>query len=266
MKEFRKNEQGLFVCEECDLVFKNIQSLSKHISLYHYKNKKIYYDKYVKEEGDDKCKICGKITKFIGFYGYKNCCSKKCTNKYAHENSKIEMYKKYGCSYPLQSTLIQNNMKNTIKEKYGTDWFVTSKEYTRVMKNKYGVENTLQNYELFNKGFKKRIASGLKIKQFNDTEILYQGSYELDFLEKFYSKIIIKQANTIKYEFNNKIKFYHPDFYIPSLNLIVEIKNSYLLKRDNDKILAKEKATVDNGFKYLIIVDKNYSEFEKLII
>ena len=265
MKEFRKNEQGLFICEECGLAFKKIQSLSKHVSLYH-KNKKDYYDKWIKENNDDKCQICKKKTKFIGFYGYKNCCSVKCTNKYAHKLSKLGMNKKYGCDYPLQSLEVQNNMKNTIHEKYNCDWFVVSSKYKSSMLKKFGVENTLQNSELFNKGFKKRIESGLKLKQFKNTDIWYQGSFEFDFLEKFYNIIDIKRAPSLKYNFKNKSKIYHPDFYIQSLNLIVECKNHYLAKRDKDKIEAKEKATIANGFNYIMIVDKDYKEFKSLFI
>jgi hypothetical protein len=71
-------------------------------------------------------------------------------------------------------------------------------------------------------------------------------------------------AKSIKYLFENKEHWYHPDFFIPSLNLVVEIKNSYLFKRDFLQIQAKEKATIASGFKYIIIVDKDYTEFKKL--
>jgi len=42
---------------------------------------KDYYDKWIKEDEDDKCKICEKNVKFNGFYGYSNCCSKPCIKK-----------------------------------------------------------------------------------------------------------------------------------------------------------------------------------------
>jgi hypothetical protein len=36
----------------------------------------------LKEEIDEKCKICGNETKFKDFrYGYKNCCSDECSKK-----------------------------------------------------------------------------------------------------------------------------------------------------------------------------------------
>jgi very-short-patch-repair endonuclease len=73
-------------------------------------------------------------------------------------------------------------------------------------------------------------------------------------------------ADTIKYLFQNKHHHYFPDFYIPSLNLIIEIKSKWTIKQQGiEKINAKEKATITNGFKYLVIVEKNYNEFNKLI-
>jgi len=70
-----------------------------------------------------------------------------------------------------------------------------------------------------------------------------------------------KNAPRIKYIFKDKEHYYFPDFYIPQLNLIVECKNSHLVKRDKDKIDAKEKAAIANGFNYIMILDKNYNDF-----
>ena len=46
---------------------------------------------------------------------------------------------------------------------------------------------------------------------------------------------------------------------------IIEIKNSYLALKDKNGIEAKEKATLAKGFNYIMIVNKNYIEFKKLI-
>jgi len=68
-------------------------------------------------------------------------------------------------------------------------------------------------------------------------------------------------AICIKYTFNGKNKVYHPDFYIPSLNLIVEIKNSYLAEKDKEQIELKKQASINSGFKYIMIINKNYTQF-----
>jgi hypothetical protein len=56
-----------------------------------------------------------------------------------------------------------------------------------------------------------------------------------------------------------------PDVYIPSLNLIIEIKasdNEHYRKRDIAVEFAKDKAVKDTTkFNYIKIFDKDYSEF-----
>jgi hypothetical protein len=237
-----------------------------HIGLYHYKDKKIYYDKWLKKDNEGYCSICGNLTKFESIkYGYKNCCSKKCKDIYAHNRSKEEFKKKYNVDYPLQTELAQINMRKTVNKKYGSDYFVQSRSYRQEMLKRYNVENTLQSPELFNKGFRKRIESGKRINSFKDTNLTYQGSYELDFLEKFYDKIDIENGPSVPYLFEGKNKVYHSDFYIPSKNLVVEIKSDYILSLDKE-INEKKKATISNGFNYILILNKNYTELEKLFL
>jgi len=65
MKEFRKNQEGLFICEECNKTFNNCQQLSRHIHFKH-NGQKQYFDKWIKEEIEELCKICNKETKFLG--------------------------------------------------------------------------------------------------------------------------------------------------------------------------------------------------------
>jgi uncharacterized C2H2 Zn-finger protein len=235
MKEFRKTKDGLFICEECGKIFDRKCDLGRHVNKYH-NNQKEYFDKWLKENNDDVCKICGNLTKFNGLSGkgYKNCCCKKCSNKYDGIRTHEEIFKKYGnCGYGLEknkATIKQNNLK------------------------KYGVENPAQNKEIYEKGQKTR----LEIKKYKNTNIWYQGSYELDFLEKFYDKFPdIQRGPDIKYIFEGKNKVYHPDFYIPLLNTIIEIKSTWTYNSIIDTI--KEKATIANGFKYLMILDKDYS-------
>jgi very-short-patch-repair endonuclease len=103
------------------------------------------------------------------------------------------------------------------------------------------------------------------LKQFKDTNIHYQGSYELDFLEHYYDKLNIKRSKSIKYKINESNHIYFPDFYIPELNLIIEIKNSYLAKRDKLKLSAKKYAVLKKGFNFIMIIDKDYSSFETIL-
>lgn len=193
---------------------------------------------------------------------------------------------KYGCEYPSQNFDVKEKIKQTTKEHTGYDYnFQNKKLMISSMMKKYGVENIMQlkkckekrkitmnelygvNYPLQNKNiFEKNLKNHLKIKYFKNSNIYYQGLYELDFLEKYYKKYPdIQNGPTIKYKFNRRNRIYFPDFYIPSLNLIVEIKNSYLAKRDKTKILAKKKATITNGYNFIMITNKRYNKFNKLI-
>ena len=63
MKNFRKNNQGFFICEECGFSTFNKRGLCTHIQFKH--NNKKYFDKWIKERSDNKCKICGEKTKYI---------------------------------------------------------------------------------------------------------------------------------------------------------------------------------------------------------
>jgi len=122
--------------------------------------------------------------------------------------------------------------------------------------NKYGVEYIHQHYEIHEKSQK----TALKIKQFRNTGIWYQGSYELDFLENYYDKYPdITRGPRIKYEFKGITHYYFPDFYVPSKNLVVECKNSYLAERDKCVIEEKRKATIIGGFNWVLIVNKDYT-------
>lgn len=125
----------------------------------------------------------------------------------------------------------------------------------------YGVISPMQNRELFLKA--KRTSN--KIHKYEDTNIYYQGSYELDFLDNYINKIEIDHIDSISYNFKNKIKHYHPDFYNKKLNLIIEIKSDYTFNLELDKNLAKQKSCLDKGFNFIFIINKNYDDFNLLI-
>ncbi len=211
MKEFRKDEKGFFICEECGKKFKNKQGLIYHNVYKHSIDSKSYFDKWIKDEEDDKCQICGGKTELASSgRGYKKTCSSKCQIL-----------------------------------------------YIRILfKDKYGVENLAQNINLYEKAQKK----SFRMLPFRNTNMWYQGTFERDFLERYYEKYPdIERGPSIKYFFKGKPRYYFPDFYIPSINLIVECKNSYLAKRDKEMIEAKKKEILSRGFEFILIINKDYS-------
>jgi hypothetical protein len=172
--------------------------------------------------------------------------------------------KKYGCDNPMGNKKIREKRKKTMIKLYGSEHALKNIKCRNKFKNtcnaNYGVDYPMQNSSLFEKQQK----SGFRLKKYKNTQIFYQASYELDFLKNFYNKYPdIERAFSIKYIINEKTKIYYPDFYIPSLNLIIECKNSYLAKRDSKNIEAKKKAVIDSGFNYIMIIDKDYSKLDK---
>jgi len=78
--------------------------------------------------------------------------------------------------------------------------------------------------------------------------------------------ILIENGPTIKYSIFGKNKIYFPDFYIPKLNLIVEIKSSYFYNLEEEINLIKKSYSELNNYKFIFIIDKDYSNFLSLII
>ena len=160
---------------------------------------------------------------------------------------------------------ILENRKITCNLKYNKDSYSQTDEYKIRFKNtcieRYGVESPMQSVIIFNKQQK----SGLKTKKHEKSNLSYQGTYELDFLEKYYDNIRIEKINPIKYFLNENEHYYHPDFYLPDYNLIIEIKSSYTYNYDLNKNLAKEEYSINSGYKFLFIIDKYYNDFESYI-
>ena len=140
MKEFRKNKDGLFICEECGLTTSRLTSLSRHVKFKH--NHKEYYDKWIKDIEDDICKICGEKTKFKGFRGYDKCCCKKHKIEFIEKQCNDAIDKKYGSnSEMVKSKKVQDKTKNTKLIRYGDENFVNVAKCKQTKKERYRDEN-----------------------------------------------------------------------------------------------------------------------------
>lgn len=123
--------------------------------------------------------------------------------------------------------------------------------------------------------------------EFSDgSKVEYVSSYEQHFLMMLDhlfritgNDIMGPSPHTYYYEYKNPEdrenegrKFYIPDYYIPSLNLEIEIKQNTsthpkILKIDKVKEKCKDEMMKSNpAINYIKIVDKNYDEFFKFII
>ena len=109
----------------------------------------------------------------------------------------------------VEKELIKEKRKETNLQKYGVENVnqlnVVQEKSKQTNLQKYGAEFPIQNKEIFEKSQK----TGFKLKRYKNTNIYYRGSFELDFLEKFYSLYpTIENAPSIRYKFKKKkIKF-----------------------------------------------------------
>ena len=209
---------------------------------------------------------------------------------YPLKNSEIKLkfentcINRYLSKSPLGSVIIKEKISESKKERYNDEFYNNREKYKNTCLEKFGFENPMQNdlikqklsniifekygvyYPAQNENvYKKMIKNGYHIFNFRDSDIYYQGEYELDFLNNYFDKINIKRCKSIKYVFNNNECTYYPDFYFQDLNLIIEIKSSYWFDEHKDKNLAKQQICKENGYNFIFILDKNYKIFDKMI-
>lgn len=247
-------------------------------------NKTTYnnYTKLLNRYNTYRCKDCGisyRKKVFIDKYGVDNPTkSKIISNKISltyqlkSEDEKIKMidnqkktiFDKYG-DWFTKSDLYRNKIKITSLERYGLNDYRSSDFFKNKVKNTlvsvYRVNNAFELHHVNSKALFGNKINRLHIK----SQLKYQGTYELDFIEKYFKILNISKIKTIKYIFKGYNKTYQPDFYIPDLNLIVEIKSTYTYNYELEKNLEKKAESIKKGFNFIFIIDKDYTEFEKLI-
>lgn len=224
----------LYRCPFCHYKYENKYSLYSHIENKHHDQLKgmsaarVYFN-FKNKKSKGSCIMCKKETKWNeNTERYDRICSDKCTKEYRK--------------------LFQARMKNA------------------------GKENQMNDPEHQKKMLANRKISGEYIWH-DKTKTPYVGSYELDFLNfcEHYlgltSKDIMGPAPQVfEYTYEGKKRFHIPDFYIPSMNLIIQIKsatNKHYRQRDIKKEIMTDKLVENSPYNYFKILDKNYEEFEK---
>lgn len=145
----------------------------------------------------------------------------------------------------------------------------TKESIDKISKSNIGKKRSEETCEKIRQNTLKQLENGknnnpycTKLK-YKESELHYQGSYELDFLNKYSEIFNIKNGKTIYYNRpNGKKAAYISDFYIEKLNLIIEIKSTYTIKKEIDDI--KKEYTIKSGYNYIMILDKNYEQFIEL--
>lgn len=150
-------------------------------------------------------------------------------------------------------------------------------EFKKRMKAKYGTEHLLDDPEQQKKMLANRKISGVYTWSDGKSKSKYTGSYEREFLE--FLDLVMRMTPTdvfspapqiFHYTYENKDHFYIPDFYIATLNLLIEIKdggsnpNKHHKIQEVDKVKEKLKDQTmkkQTQYNYIKVVDKDYSIF-----
>jgi hypothetical protein len=192
-----------------------------------------------------KCDICG-VENNIIYNNYNRQIVKQnyyCCHPCSFEKNKKTNLERFGCEHSFQSEEVKSRIRKTLVEKYGYD-------------------HPTKCPEIFEKAQK----SAYQTLKYKDTDYKYQGSYELDFIEySINKKILFEKGPTIRYKLNDKKRVYHSDFYLPIYNLICEVKSTYTFNDDYEENRAKEDYSIKSGYNFLFIIDKDYTELEKII-
>lgn len=143
---------------------------------------------------------------------------------------------------------------------------------------KYGKVSLLDDPEQQKKMQQGRRIAGWYTWSDNKTKLPYLSSYEKDFFQYIdtqlgwpASDILAPSPHTYTYEYNGKSHYYIPDAFIPSLNMEIEIKSRQRSEKQNQESYEKEvkkdelMRSCSNLFNYIIIYDKDYSEFNKSV-
>lgn len=189
-------------------------------------------EQYILKNGKPKCIKCGNDVKF----------HRGIPNKY--------------CSFKCQpSNWNQEKIKSTIKDKYG----VENVSYLNDVRLKISDK---MKYKIFD--YKKHF----EVKQYKETDLFYQSSYEYHFLEYCEKLEIldrIKNGNIYNFLLEDLDYGFRTitDFSMDDVE--IEIKSTYILEKQGgyDVIDIKRKAVESKGKKFLLILDKKYGEFDK---
>lgn len=112
------------------------------------------------------------------------------------------------------------------------------------------------------------------IRKYENTNIYYQSGIEKEFIDFCISNnIVIENGKEITYEFDNKVRTYITDFYLPQFKYIIELKAKNKFYRDDlksGKIDAKNYAAIEycknNNLEFKFVFDYELNEFNQQLL
>lgn len=277
------------ICKICGKEF----NAANHIKKIHNITSKEYYDTYIKQGNDGKCKVCGKSTMFMGIkIGYKSYCSVKCAQndpevrKQVTETTKSNLKAKYGVENVQQISEVREKTKQTCKKRYGTEYAIAAKstrekisviqkskrrDYSDLIKtddlcNKYGtgwyqVRDSLgiETVMMGRYGYIKK-SDIPKIENYLHSDLRHSKAETelLTYVQSFYDKEILHNKKRAIYP-------YELDLYFPDIKIGVEYNSKYYHSIEygtpKDYHLMKSLLCRDKGIRLIHIYE--FEDFEK---
>jgi hypothetical protein len=177
------------------------------------------------------------------------------------------MLERYGCGSALQNKEILDRVRETNVIRYGfTNPFQNKNirgKSTLTNLRKYGVAHAMQNSEIAERSSRHSI----KYKDYHypsGNTIRIQGYEDMaidKLLECFHeSEILTKRTDMPEVWYvddNGQYHRYYPDIYIPSMNLIIEVKSVYTYAQNVRVYHKKRKACLYLGYEFESYIFKN---------
>lgn len=194
-------------------------------------------------------------------------------NPYKSEEIKLKITKilleKYGISNPMESEFFKNKIKNTCLERYryqsASSSQVVQEKTKKTCLEKYGYAYATQNEDvqakIIKNSFKSKnftMPSGkiIKVQGFEPFAIsllLDSGIAEEDIVSG-----VQNVPKIMYYDNSGKIHRYFCDIFIPSVNLIIEVKSRYTFETKKEINILKHNASIKSGYYHVFFIfDKN---------
>lgn len=191
---------------------------------------------------------------------------KDCSTSIKIENGKRTNLERYGVTCSLASKESKNKSKATNLLKRGVEYALQSKDVRDKIKEtflkKYGFENAMQNPEVADRNLKACLTPKEYILP-NGNKIKVQG-YENHALDIIFNEwklisddIIVDRTKVPEIwwlDDNNKKRRYFTDIYIPTKNLIIEVKSTWTYNLEKRITQQKLLASKEFGYNTLLWV------------
>lgn len=217
-----------------------------------------------------KC-YCGNKLTFTDIrrgYKAKFCCIRcQMLDTNQQETRREKSMELYGVPHHLSAPEIRKMSINTFQEKYGCHPRSTKEvqdKYKATCLEKYGVENVMHSTSFFEKAQKCRNKILVMPSKIERTYQGFENIAILELLKTFNEEEILSRTNMPRIWYSNKGSNhkYYPDIFIPSENLIIEVKSEWTLKQNFEINQLKRQACLDAGynFEFWICSDKEVLE------